>query len=315
MALFIGIDVAKDFLDVHCRPDGTAFRVANDPDGHRQLLARLPAPADVGRIVLEATGGLEAPVAATLAAAGQPVAVVNPRQVRDFAKATGTRAKTDALDAAILAHFAEAIRPEVRPLPSPKVQELRELLDRRTQLLQMRTAERNRLGSTTQQAVRKDLEAHLAWLEKRLQRIDTQLDRLIAADLTWQTNDALLRSIPGVGAPTARALLAQLPELGQLDRRPLACLVGLAPLNCDSGRQKGTRRIIGGRAGVRKALYMAALSAARCPQGLRAFYLRLRAQGKAAKVALIAVARKLLCIANAVIRDQRPCRPTSLGNA
>jgi transposase len=304
MSAFVGIDVSQGFLDVHLRPDGRTFRVSNDADGHRQLLADLPTPHHIVRVVLEATGGLEAPVAATLATAGYPVAVVNPRQVRDFAKATGTLAKTDALDAAILAHFADALRPEVRALPSPELQELRELLDRRGQLLQMRTAESNRLGSTTQKAVRKDLTAHLAWLDNRIKGVEDQLDQLIAANLHWKATDELLRSIPGIGAQTSRSLLGQLPELGRLDRRQLASLVGLAPLNCDSGHHRGLRRIVGGRAHVRKALYMAALAAVRHSPHFRAVYARLRSQGKVAKVALIAVARKLLCIANAVVRDK-----------
>jgi transposase len=304
MSTFVGIDVSQGVLDVHLRPEGRSVRVANDPAGHRQLLAALPAPAAIGRVVLEATGGLEAPAAAALAAAGYPVAVVNPRQVRDFAKATGTLAKTDALDAAILAHFADALRPEVRDLPSPELQELRELLDRRGQLLQMRTAESNRLGATTQTAVRKDLDAHLAWLDKRIKGVEAQIDRRIAANLHWKATDDRLRSIPGIGPQTSRALLGQLPELGRLDRRQLASLVGLAPLNCDSGHHKGLRRIVGGRAHVRKALYMAALAAVRHYPDFRAAYARLRSRGKVAKVALIAVARKLLCIANAVVRDQ-----------
>jgi transposase len=315
MGSFVGIDVSQDFLDVHLRPDHKSFRVANDLEGHRQLLAGLPVPAEVVRIVLEATGGLEAPITATLAAAGYPVVVVNPRQVRDFAKATGLRAKTDTLDAAILAFFAEAIRPEIRPLPSPELQELRELLDRRAQLIQMRTAEQNRLHSTTQKAVRKDLESHLAWLQKRIKGVEHQLDQLIAANLSWKATEELLRSIPGIGPQTSRSLLGQLPELGQLDRRRLASLVGLAPMCHDSGRHQGLRHIVGGRVQVRRALYMAALAAIRHDAYFCAFYARLRAQGKVAKVALIAVARKLLCVANAVIRDQSPWRHSIVATA
>jgi transposase len=247
-----------------------------------------------------------------LATAGYPLAVVNPRQVRDFAKATGLRAKTDALDAGILAFFAEAIRPQVRPLPPPELQELRELLDRRAQLIQMRSAEQNRLASTTQKAVRKDLEAHLAWLQKRIKGVENRLDQLIVANLSWKATDELLRSIPGIGPQTARSLIGQLPELGQLDRRQLASLVGLAPLCQDSGHHQGLRRIVGGRAQVRRALYMAALAAVRHNVYFCSFYARLRSQGKVAKVALIAVARKLLSIANAVVRDQTPWRPFSV---
>ena len=308
MGSFVGIDVSQDFLDVHVRPEGRSFRVPNDPDGHRKLLADLPGPSQIVRVVLEATGGLEAPIAAALAAAGWAVAVVNPRRVRDFAKAAGKLAKTDALDAAILAHFAEALKPEVRVLPSADLQELRELLDRRFQLLQMRTAESNRLGSTTQKAVRKDIEAHLAWLAKRIESVEAQLDHLVAANLTWKATDELLQSIPGVGPQTSRSLIGQLPELGHTDRRQLAALVGLAPMNSDSGMMKGTRHIVGGRASVRRSLYMAALAAVRHRNHFREFYARLRGQGKVAKVALIAVARKLLCIANAVVREQAPWR-------
>jgi transposase len=315
MSTFIGLDVCREFLDLHVRPTGQVARFPNTPDGHRQLLAVLPALAEVDRIVVEATGGLEAPVAAALAAAGYPVAVVNPRQVRDFAKATGQLAKTDPLDAAVLAHFGEAIRPDVRPLPSAELQEFRELLDRRDQLLQMRTAESNRLSATTQKAVRKDIEDHLAWLNKRITAVDGQLARRIAANLHWKATDALLQSIPGLGPQTARILIGQLPELGRLDRRQLASLVGLAPVNCDSGLRRGVRRIVGGRAAVRKALYMAALASVRHNSVLGHFYRQLRSHGKLAKTALIAVARKLLCIANAVIRDRTPWRQPALNVA
>lgn len=308
MSLFVGIDVSQDFLDIHVRPTKDIGRIANNPLGHQQVLALLPTPSEVVRVVLEATGGLEAPVAAVLATAGYPVAIVNPRQVRDFARATGLRAKTDTLDAEILAFFADAIRPDVRPLPSPELEKLRELLDRRGQLLQMRTAESNRLGSTTQKAVHKDLEAHIAWLEKRIKSVEEQIDRLIAENLQWKATDELLRSIPGIGPQTSRSLLGQLPELGQLDRRRLASLVGLAPMCHDSGHHKGLRRIVGGRAHIRRSLYMAALAAIRHDSYFRGFYARLRGCGKLAKVALIAVARKLLSVANAVVRDKKPWR-------
>jgi transposase len=306
MDTFIGIDVSQDSLDLHVRPAGIAGRVTNTPEGHRELLALLPPPTAVHRIVLEATGGLESLVAATLSAAGYSVAVVNPRQVRDFARATGRLAKTDALDAATLAHFGEAVKPVPRPLPSQELQDFREILDRREQLLQMQTAEANRLRSTRQKAVRKDIETHLAWLAKRLDGVNLQLAQAVAANLQWTADEALLRSIPGVGAQTARMLIGHLPELGRLDRRPLASLVGLAPLNRDSGLHRGLRFIVGGRAMIRKALYMAALASIKHNAVMRTYYAQLRAKGKAGKTALIAVARKLLCIANAILRTRTP---------
>lgn len=308
MITFLGLDVSREVLDLHVRPTGQIGRFPNTPDGHRQLLAALPPVAAVARVVLEATGGLEGPVAAVLATAGYPVAVVNPRQVRDFAKAVGRLAKTDALDAAILAHFGDALRPDVRPLPAAELQEFRELLDRREQLLQMRTAESNRLVPTLPKAVRADLEAHLAWLDKRIRAVETQLNRRIAANLGWKAADELLQSIPGLGPQTARVLIGHLPELGRLDRRQLASLVGLAPVNCDSGQRRGVRRIVGGRAAVRKALYMAAVASTRHNPVLAAFYRELRARGKQAKVALIACARRLLSIAHAVLRTRTPWR-------
>jgi transposase len=312
MDTFIGIDVSQDALDVHVRPAGTLVRVANTPDGHDQLIAQLPPAAIITRVVLEATGGLETVVAAALVTAGYPVAVVNPRQVRDFARATGRLAKTDALDAATLAHFAEAVRPEPRPLPGPELQDFRELLDRREQLLQMQTAEANRLRCTRQRAVVKDIEAHLGWLAKRLEAVTARLAAAVAANLQWTADETLLRSIPGVGAQTARMLIGHLPELGTMDRRHLASLVGLAPLNHDSGTHRGLRFIVGGRAQIRKALYMAALASIRHNVVMRSVYARLRARGKAGKSALIAVARKLLCVANAILRSRTPWRvPTA----
>jgi len=308
MITFLGLDVSREVLDRHVRPTGQVGRFPNTPDGHRQLLAALPPVGAVARVVLEATGGLEGPVAAALAAAGYPVAVVNPRQVRDFAKAVGRHAKTDALDAAILAHFADAVRPDLRALPAADLQEFRELLDRRDQLLQMRTAESNRLAATLPEVVRTDLEAHLAWLDRRIRAVEAQLNRRVAANCTWKAADELLRSIPGLGPQTARVLIGHLPELGRLDRRQLASLVGLAPVNRDSGQHRGVRRIVGGRAAVRKALSMAAVASTRHNPVLAAFYRTLRARGKQAKVALIACARRLLSIADAVLRTRTPWR-------
>jgi transposase len=302
---FIGIDVSKATLDLHARPTGEVLHVANDPDGIAALVARVLRWAPE-LVVLEATGGLEHPLAAALAEARVSVAVVNPRQARDFAKATGRLAKTDALDASVLAHFAEAIRPQVRPLPDAQTHELAELLGRRRQLLGMRTAENNRLGTVTAPRVRKSIAAHVSWLTKQLEGVDRDLGEAIRNSPVWRVNDDLLRTIPGVGRVVSRALMAELPELGTLSREQIAALAGVAPVNRDSGRFSGKRSVCGGRSSVRGALYMAALSARRFNPALRAFADRLEEKGKAAKVILVAVARKLLIIANAIIRDQKP---------
>jgi transposase len=302
---FIGIDVAKDHLDLHARPGGTAHRFPNDPDGVAALTSRVSGLAPA-LVVLEATGGLEYPAAAALAAAGVPVAVVNPTQARRFAQATGRLAKTDAIDAAVLAHFAEAVRPEPRPLPDADARALRELLDRRRQLLGMRTSETNRLGTVTAGRVRKSLTAHVRWLDKQLGAVEADLAAAVEASPAWRANDDLLQSIPGIGPAASRTLLAGVPELGTLTREQVAALVGVAPVNRDSGRRSGRRSVSGGRSGVRAVLYMAALSARRFNPVLKDFADRLAKAGKAAKVVLVAVARKLLVIANAVLRDQKP---------
>src|SRR5688500_2313711 len=258
----VGIDVSKARLDVAVRPGGAAWQGGNADAGVATVVAQVTDLAP-DRIVLEATGGLEAPAASALAAAGLPVAVVNPRQVRDFAKATGKLAKTDALDAAVLAHFAEAVQPPVRPLPDAPTRALAELMTRRQQLVEMRTAEQNRLGSLT--GSRRDrVEAHLAWLRQELAALEAELDAAIQANPDWRDRDARLRTVPGVGPTVARTLVADLPELGTLDRKPLAALVGVAPLNRDSGTFRGRRGVWGGRARVRAALYMGALVASRC---------------------------------------------------
>jgi transposase len=299
---FVGIDVAKDRLDVHLLPDDTAFALANDPQGVADLVARLK-PLRPALVVLEATGGLEHVAAAALAAAAIPVAVVNPRQTRAFADALGRLAKTDPIDAATLALFAQRVRPVARPLPDDKAREFDALVQRRRQLLEMRAAEHNRLGSATAAKVRASLQAHIDWLNKQLGKADRELAAAIEASEVWRARDELLQSIKGVGPAVSRTLLAALPELGSLTRQQVAALAGLAPRNRDSGRRLGQRSIGGGRAEVRSVLYMAALSAARHNPVLRAFSERLRAAGKAAKVRLVAVARKLLTIANAVVRD------------
>jgi transposase len=310
---FVGIDVCKDRLDVHCRPAAAAFGVPNTAAGIAELVARL-VPLRPALIVLEATGGFEIAVAAELAVADLPVAIVNPRQVHDFAKATGRLAKTDALDADTLALFAERVRPQPRPLPDPAARDFAALLQRRRQLLEMRAAEQNRLGAASAAAaVRASLHKHVKWLSRQLEQVDRELRQAVEASPVWRAKDELLQSIPGIGPTVSQTLLAALPELGTLTRQQIAALAGLAPLNRDSGRRRGTRAIAGGRAEVRSLLYMAALSASRYNQGLQAFSERLATAGKAAKVRLVAVARKLLTIANAVLRDGRRWDPCLCG--
>ena len=299
--VFAGIDVSKATLDVALRPDGRAAALADDAAGLGALVAELRAAAP-SLIVLEATGGYEAARAAALAAAGLPVVVVNPRQVRDFARSTGQLAKTDRIDAGVLALFAERVRPAVRPLASEAHQALEALLARRRQLLEMLTAEKNRLGVARGPVVKKSLKEHIAYLERELKVSDADVSRLVRESPVWRERDDLLRTVPGVGPGLSRTLLAGLPELGTLTRRQLAKLVGVAPLNRDSGTLRGRRSVHGGRAPVRAVLYMAALSATRHNPVLRAFYERLVAAGKPRKVALTACMRKLLTILNAMAK-------------
>lgn len=261
-------------------------------------------------IVLEATGGLEVPLTSALAAAGLPVVVVNPRHVRDFAKASGQLAKTDALDAQTLAQFAEVMRPTPRPLPDAQAQALAALLTRRRQLVEMLTAEKNRLR-TAAPPIRKSVRAHIAWLERELTHTDTDLAQAIRQSPVWQEKDGLLRSVPGVGSVLTTTLLANLPELGTLTHKQIAALVGVAPLNRDSGTLRGRRTVWGGRAQVRAVLYMGAIVAARFNPVIRAFYQRLRAAGKAKKVALVACMHKLLTILNAILKHRTPWRVSS----
>jgi transposase len=305
---FVGIDVSKAALDVAVRPGGAAFRVANDPAGIAELVERL-TPAAPALVVLEATGGYEAPALAALQVAGLPAAAVNPRQARDFARATGRLAKTDRIDAEALARFAEAVRPEPRPVATAQRQALDAALSRRGQLVEMRVMESNRLATCRDPATRAGIERHIAWLDAELAEAERRLDAAVKASPAWRERDELLRGIPGIGPVTSRTLLASLPELGEIDGGRLAALVGLAPYAHESGTLKGARHIRGGRADVRRALYMAALSAARRDGPLKLFADRLRSRGKKAKVVLIAVARKLLTIANAVIRSGEPWRP------
>ena len=302
--LFVGIDVAKDSLDVHVRPTGLAFRLTNDEDGIAALLARLQQPRPTA-IVLEATGGYEIAVVAALAAAGLTPAVVNPRQARRFAEGVGRLAKTDPLDAAVLAHFAAAVRPEPRPVPDAEARALSALLARRRPLVQMRVSEQHRLPSAGQ-PIRKNIEQHLTYLQGQIDQIETDLTAAVKSSPAWRERDALLQSVPGVGPQVARTRLAELPELGTLAGRPLASLCGLAPFNRDSGRRGGARSIRGGRRHVRTALYQAAVVARRFNPPLKGVYQGLLARGKAKKVALIAVARRLLVILNALIRQRTP---------
>jgi transposase len=304
---FVGIDVSKAMLDVAVRPGGEAWQSANDEDGIGGLVGRLQVLAP-RLVVLEATGGLERLVVAALALAGLSVAVVNPRQVRDFAKATGRLAKTDAVDAQVLAHFAQALQPTPHPLPDEATQTLAALVERRRQLVNMLTAEKNRLQQALP-AVRAKVAAHIAWLEQALREVDDELDQLLRASPLWREREALLRSVPGVGPVVSRTLLAHLPELGQGPVKHLATLVGLAPLNRDSGAWRGGRAIWGGRQHVRAALYMAALVGVRRNPILQEFYERLVARGKPKKVALVACMHKLLIILHAVVRDRTPWAP------
>jgi len=305
---FVGVDVAKADLVVAIRPTGERWVVANDDAGVTQLVRRLRrlAPA---LVVLEATGGYERAAVAALAAARVAVVVANPRQVRDFARATGQLAKTDAIDADTLALFAERIRPEPRPVPDDAARTLDGLLTRRRQVLDMLGAERNRLTHALP-AIRRDITQHIRWLERRVDDVDQDLDRTIRSSPVWRAQENLLRSTPGVGPVVSRTLIGDLPELGALTRKQIAALVGVAPLARDSGTLTGRRLVWGGRAPVRAALYMAALVASRHNPAIQTFYQRLLRAGKPKKLALTACARKLLTILNAMMRTQTPWRPT-----
>jgi transposase len=305
-AVFVGIDISKARLDVALRPRGTAFGVDHDDAGIVTVIERLRSQPPT-LVVLEATGGLEVVVASALAAAGLPVVVVNPRQVRDFAKATGRLAKTDAIDAQVLAQFADAVRPALRPLPDASTQALAALMTRRRQILDMLTAETNRLESASRR-IRREIQTHIRWLERQVAKLDEELSQTIRSSPVWRAKDDLLQSMPGVGPVLATTLLASVPELGTLNRRQVAALVGVAPLNRESGTWRGKRTVWGGRAPVRAVLYMGALVAARHNPVLKAFYQRLRQAGKAPKVALTACMRKLLTMLNAMLKHHTPWR-------
>ena len=301
----VGIDVSKDRLDVHVLPSGQAFAVARDGKGLDSLVGRLGA-LDVSLIVLEATGGFETTVAAALASAGLPLAVVNPRQIRSFAKALGKLAKTDAIDAEVIALFADKVRPQIRPVPTSDARALGELVARRRQVVEMIGMEANRRRHATDKRLAKTIDRHVAFLEKELAAIDADIDTDVRASPAWRETEDLLSSVPGVGPVTARTLIAELPELGGLCRRKLAALVGVAPFNRDSGAWRGHRMIGGGRTSVRNVLYMAALSAIRHNPVVSATYHRLVNRGRPKKVAIIACLRQLLTILNAIARTKSP---------
>lgn len=303
----VGIDVSKAILDIAVHETGASWTVANDHLGGAALVTKLKQ-LKATSIVLEATGGFETLITAMLSAADLPVIVVNPRQVRDFAKATGQLAKTDRIDSRVLAHFAAAVNPPVRPIKSDETQHLEALLARRRQIVEMLVAEKNRLANNRDRAVVKDLNAHIIWLERRLKSSDDELQRALKNSPPWRERDVLLRSVPGVGRVLSLTLLAELPELGQLNRREIAKLVGVAPFNWDSGQWRGSRHIWGGRATVRSPLFMATLCAIRINPTIKSFYRRLIVAGKAPKVAIIACMRKLLTILNTMVKTQTSWR-------
>jgi len=302
---FVGIDVSKNTLDLRIEPLGESLHVAYDEAGVSETIRRLVEVAPT-LIVMEATGGLEVRLASELAAQGLPVAVINPRQARDFAKASGQLAKTDRVDAAGLAAFARAIRPTIRPLKDADTRALDDLVTRRRQLVAMRVQETLRLGSAASKPLQKNLKAHIVWLDKQIAKLDDDLTKCLRASEIWKTKDDLLRGIPGVGAVTSLTLLAKCPELGVLNRREIAKLTGVAPLANDSGKHRGKRFIWGGRADVRVVLYMAAVSAIRCNPTIRTFADRLTRAGKPPKVVIVACMRKLLTIMNSMLKNNTP---------
>ena len=307
-AIAVGIDVGKYEVSIAVLPSGEQWSSPTTPEALEGTMARIAALRPTV-VVLEATGGYEVPVAAAGATAALPIVIVNPHHVRAFAQALGRPAKTDRLDAQVLAAFGARVQPPIRSLPDTATQALAALVTRRRQLLDMLIAERQRLAQAASAPVQRDLRTHIRWLERRVTDVDDDLTRRIQSSPLWRVQEDLLRSVPGIGPVVARTLLAELPELGTLDRRTIAALVGVAPMNHDSGRLRGRRMIRGGRAAVRHALYMAALVAARYNPPLRRFYAHLRAAGKPAKVALVAVMRKLLAILNALIKHQTAWDP------
>ncbi|MDM8000150.1 MAG: IS110 family transposase [Dehalococcoidia bacterium] len=306
-AISVGVDVAKGSLDVAISSSSEVRRFPNDEDGIGSAAGYIAAVGAVS-IIVEATGGLEMRLVAALQSRSLPVAVVNPRQVRDFARATGVLAKTDAIDAKVLALFGDRIKPEIRRLPDKEAREMGQLLTRRRQLVEMLTAERNRLAQAGDD-IRPGIELHIGWLEQALSDIDGDVENRIRRSPSWREKDSILRTVPGVGKVASSTLLIELPELGSLNRRKIAALAGVAPLNRDSGTMRGRRTVWGGRARLRSALYMAALVASRYNPVIASFYRHMMAAGKAKKVALVACMRKLLTILNSMIRTMTPWRP------
>lgn len=301
----LGVDVSKDWLDVAAEPEGEVRRFGNDPEGFRAVIA-LARESESERITLEASGGYQTRLVAALLEAGLPVVVVNPRQVREYARATGRLAKTDRIDARILCAFTLAVQPPLRELKDEQAELLSSLIARRRQLIEMRTAEKNRLTLGARGKVRKNLKAHIEWLDRHLRNTDRELRQLIECSPAWQEKEDLLTSAPGVGKTTAQMLIAQLPELGRLTHKQIAALVGVAPFNRDSGTLRGQRTTWGGRHSVRAGLYMATMSAIRANPPIKDFYERLRGRGKPGKVAMTACMRKLLTMLNAMLRDHKP---------
>jgi len=304
--IFVGIDIAKEHLDIAIRPSGETWSISNDEQAVMELAQKLKELCPVV-IAMEATGGLEMCVASGLTIVGLPVAVINPRQVRNFAKSTGKLAKTDTLDAQVLAHFAEAIRPEARFLSDEQGQKLQALVTRRRQIIEMLVAEKNR-SHASHKTIQKRVKEHIVWLETELEDLDKNLGQFIRESPVWREKDNLLQSVPGIGPITSSVLLASLPELGSLDRKKIAALVGVAPFNRDSGNMRGKRSVWGGRSHVRSMLYLATLTATRFNPVIKKFYTRLIEAGKKPKVAITACMRKLLTILNAIIRYSQPWR-------
>ena len=301
LEVFVGIDVSMAKLDIAVRPTSEIWQVSNDKAGIESLVSKLKA-LNPSLIVIEATGGIEIPVVGELGKEGLPIVAVNPRQVRDFAKATGRLAKTDAIDAGIIAHFGEAVHPELRPLKDEQTLKLDALISRRRQIVEMLVMEKNRLRSAPVH-VRKNISQHIKWLEKCLSGINKELEDFIKSSPMWMEKADLLQSVPGVGPVFSATLLAELPELGTLNRKSIAALIGVAPLNKDSGKLHGIRVTWGGRASVRRVLYLSTMSAIRCNPTIKIFYKRLRNAGKKPKVAIVACMRKLITILNAMVKN------------
>lgn len=305
---WVGIDVSKAYLDVYLHPLAKQWRSPNNETGIAQILQAL-APLNLALVVLEATGGMEQAMAQALSQAAIAVVVSNPRRVRDFAKALGKLAKTDRIDAAVLARYGAAVQPEVRALASEAAQELQALVNRRQQLVEMLSAERNRHSSERTPKAKAQIERHIEWLKQEVKALDEQIQAQLNQSVQWQQQQAILQSVPGVGAVTASTLIALLPELGQLSRQQIASLVGVAPVNCDSGKMRGKRFVMGGRARVRSVLFMAALVATRCNRVIGEFYRRLLGQGKPKKLALVACMRKLVVMLNAMLKHNQSWTP------